>query len=179
MSNRSRGLVVAAVAGLVALTSCGGAPADPAAPASAAPPSAAAPQGHQQGSGHGGSADTVELWAVQSGPLGVVVTDGAGYVLYRSDRDTSQPPTSTCVDQCAEAWHPVLVGSKPPELLGVDASTVGTLLRPDGGTQLTLGGWPVYRRAGEARGVPGAGANGADGVWFAVAPDGSKAVPPA
>ena len=46
--------------------------------------------------------------------------------------------------------------------------------RPDGTSQLTLGGWPVYRFAGDTE--PGAtGGQGSSGTWFAVTPEGKKA----
>lgn len=150
----------------LSLSGCGAAPAEP----PAATPAAPAPADH---GGHHGSSGALELWAVQSGPLGVVVTDGSGRLLYRSDRDG--PSTSACVDACTATWEPVDPGATPPSLLGVDAGAVGSFARPDGGTQLTLAGWPLYRRVGEEGGLAGPGANGTDGVWFAVAPDGSKA----
>ena len=176
MSRRAPALAV--LAAVLTLTACSGAPAAPAAPAADVP---AEHQGHTPGqaghTGHGGSPDRVELWAVQTAPLGVVVTDGAGAVLYRYDRDSAQPPASTCVDACAATWTPVMVGAQPPELLGVDPGRVGSVRRADGGEQMTIGGWPVYRKAGEGGGLQGTGSNGADGAWFAIAPDGTKAKP--
>jgi hypothetical protein len=61
---------------------------------------------------------------------------------------------------------------------GVDQTRIGTLDRPDGTQQVTLDGWPLYLRVGEAAGLAGTGANGTDGVWFAIAPTGEKAAPP-
>ncbi|MBC8093129.1 MAG: hypothetical protein H7Y15_14560, partial [Pseudonocardia sp.] len=49
--------------------------------------------------------------------------------------------------------------------------------RPDGGVQLTLGGWPVYRYAADP--APGAtDGNGVGEKWFAINPEGGKAVAP-
>ena len=92
-----------------------------------------------------GSTD-LELYAVQTGTLGVVVTDGEGRVLYGSDGDQTDPPQSHCTDACAQTWLPLTVpAGQEPQLLGVDEATVvGRLARPDGSSQLTLGGWPVY-----------------------------------
>lgn len=59
-------------------------------------------------------------------------------------------------------------------LEGVDRSVVGMVQRPDGSSQLTIAGWPVYRFAGDA--TPGAtSGHGTDGTWFAVTPAGGKA----
>jgi predicted lipoprotein with Yx(FWY)xxD motif len=139
----------------------------------AAPAAVGAPADAQHGgSGHGGGG-ALELWAVQTEALGVVVTDGGGRLLYRRDGDTAT--STTCVDACTESWAPVLSTGDGPELLGVDPSVVGTLARPDGAVQVTLGGLPLYTRVGEAAGLTDTGSNGTDGVWFAVRPDGTKA----
>jgi predicted lipoprotein with Yx(FWY)xxD motif len=141
---------------------------------------AAAAGGHGGGhGGHGGPSGEVELWAVQSKPLGVVVTDGTGQIVYRSDRDTNQPPTTTCVDPvCTASWAPVLVGAQGVTGLGVKDSDIGAVVRPDGSKQVTIAGWPVYTHVGESTGLESAGGNGADGVWWAIDPQGEKALPP-
>ncbi len=171
--------LVLATALLATLAACGTTTtSDTTSPPAAAGPAGAPGMGEMEGMEgmegmQHGSADGLQLWAVQSGPLGVVVTDGSGHLLYRSDRDA--PATSTCTDACAAMWEPVVTAGAAPELLGVDPTTVATLARAGGAQQVTLGGWPLYRRVGEATGLTDTGANGADGVWFAVRPDGSKA----
>lgn len=148
-----------AVAGLLALTACGAAP--------AAPPPPAAHSGHGAGVG---------LYAVQSGPLGVVTTDADGHIVYRHDADT--PTSSACTGACAQVWLPIVVPpGAEPELLGVDPGDVGRLERPEG-SQLTLAGWPLYHRADDDGGLTDAGEHGADGVWFAITPDGERATAP-
>ncbi len=105
--------------------------------------------------------------------LGTVVVDGLGFTLYRFDGDSARPPAATCDGECAENWQPVLA-TDPIQIDGIDEEAVGTVERPDGQVQLTIGGWPVYTYAAEA--APGAtGGHGADGSWFAVTPDGDKA----
>jgi predicted lipoprotein with Yx(FWY)xxD motif len=107
--------------------------------------------------------------------LGTVVVDGLGYTLYRFDGDTAQPPAATCAGPCTETWEPV-PASDPIRVEGVKEEAVGSVQRPDGEVQLTLAGWPVYRHSGEAPGATDG--HGADGKWFAIAPDGDKAAAP-
>jgi predicted lipoprotein with Yx(FWY)xxD motif len=104
--------------------------------------------------------------------LGTVVVDGLGFTLYRFDGDKARPPAATCTGPCTETWEPVLA-TDPITTDGVAEKAVGTVERPDGQVQLTIGGWPVYRHAGEDPGATDG--HGADGKWFAVAPDGDKA----
>ncbi len=154
-------------------------PAEPPAPEAAA---TAAPGGHGAHGGHGGHGSpevpAPTLYAVQTGPLGIVLTDGSGHLMYRSDADSANPPTSTCTDACAQTWIPV---TAPPdeelELAGVKKDLVGRLQRPDGTTQLTLAGWPLYRNRDDDGSLATAGQNGADGTWFVVTPQGEKATP--
>jgi hypothetical protein len=56
----------------------------------------------------------------------------------------------------------------------LDPARIGTVTRPDGSRQVTIGGRPVYRHA--ADGLPSQD-NGqdVDGNWFAVAPKGTRA----
>lgn len=158
---------LAAVALALALGGCGGAEetadqygVDPAAPTALAPP---------QG--------TV-LSANSTAQLGTVVIDGAGWTLYRFDGDSAEPPTATCTDACADAWPPVLAEpGSPLQVEGVDEAEVGTVTRPDGGVQITIGGWPVYRYGAET--APGGTAgHGTDDAWFAVTPEGGRAEAP-
>jgi predicted lipoprotein with Yx(FWY)xxD motif len=167
---RSPGLILAAIVagvlvGLV-LTGHFGAATQPA-PEPAAP-AAAGHSGHDSGG--------PELWAVQSGPLGVVATDGEGHLLYRSDADSATPPTSHCTDACNATWKPMLLPSgQQVEALGVDKTKVGQLTRPDGSVQLTLAGWPLYYNATDTPGLTDAGHNGQNG-WSVITPSGTKAV---
>ena len=172
-------LLTLAASALMATSACGNS--TPAQPAAAAPTAAAAAghdmegmsQGGDMGGMHMGSG--TELWAVQTGPLGVIVTDGTGHMLYRSDADSAAPPTANCTGPCASTWVPVrITDGQPPDLEGVDQSKVGTIPRTDGAPQITLAGWPLYWHQGEPLGLQTAGANGKDG-WFVTTPTGGKA----
>jgi predicted lipoprotein with Yx(FWY)xxD motif len=171
---RHRLLPLAAIAAAtLALSACGssGSSTDPygsvSAPAVGAPASAEPTAAPSDG----------PLLAAKDAPnLGKIVTDAEGYTLYRFDKDSAKPkPTTTCVDACATKWPPVTVDPKGKlGLEGVAKEAVGMVQRPDGTSQLTLGGWPVYRFAGDAE--PGAtGGQGSGGTWFAVTPEGKKA----
>ena len=123
---------------------------------------------------HGEGSGGVELYAVQTGALGVVVTDGEGRVLYGSHQDANNPPTSRCTAACAQEWLPVVVPpGQEPELLGVNADKVGRVTRDDGGSQLTLGGWPVYVNKND-NGELATAAPDAHGAWFVMTPQGAK-----
>ena len=175
------------VAALGLSTACGSSTAPaapPAAPVTVDEAAGQAATGHGGGhSGHSGSyaagSTDLELYAVQTGTLGVVVTDGEGRVLYGSAGDQADPPQSHCTDACAQTWQPLTVAAgQEPELLGVEATVVGRLARPDGSSQLTLGGWPVYVNRnddGQLKvAAPGLQAAG----WFAVSPYGEKVALP-
>jgi predicted lipoprotein with Yx(FWY)xxD motif len=115
------------------------------------------------------------LSANSTAKLGTVVVDGQGFTLYRFDKDTAKPPVSNCAGECAQKWPPVLATPGTPLTVeGVAQDAVGTINRPDGSIQLTLGGWPVYRYSGDPQ--PGATTGqGVGGTWAAVTPDGRKA----
>ncbi len=174
----------ACVSALGLSTACGSSTAPaapPAAPVAVADAAGQAATGHGGHGGHSGSSATdLELYAVQTGTLGVVFTDGEGRVLYGSAGDQADPPQSHCTDACAQTWLPLTVpAGKEPQLLGVDEAFVGRLARPDGSSQLTLGGWPVYVNRNDdgqlkvaAPGLPAAG-------WFAMSPTGEKVALPA
>jgi predicted lipoprotein with Yx(FWY)xxD motif len=101
--------------------------------------------------------------------VGTVMTSG-GFTLYRNSKDKAEPPTSSCLGTCTSTWSPI-GGAAQPTLDGVDATLIGTLVRPDGTKQLTVGGWPVYRYIKDM--LPGTvNGQGVDGVWQAVGPDG-------
>ncbi|MGW8331823.1 SCO0930 family lipoprotein [Streptomyces sp. NPDC055897] len=144
--------------------------------------SAAQPGDNAYGSGGGyGQAGGAESAAKQAGQLtvsdskelGKVVTDSAGFTLYRFDKDTASPPKTNCEGDCAKAW-PAVPADGVTAAAGTDASKLGSVTRADGTRQLTIGGWPMYRYAKDVN--PG-DTNGQNlgGTWHAAAPDGKKA----
>ena len=92
-----------------------------------------------------------------------VVTNSKGMTLYWFVPDTST--ASKCTGSCATYWPPVTgtvtAGS------GV-TGTLGTITRPDGTTQATYDGHPLYTYVGDtAPGqAKGNGKNLSGGVWY-------------
>ncbi|OAH14867.1 SCO0930 family lipoprotein [Streptomyces jeddahensis] len=186
---RSASLVATAAAVLALTTACGQEQGNQA-PAGAVGAAPAADGGYGAGDGYGSGAGAKDEQASQgdvkeagqlavwdSKKLGEVLTDSAGFTLYRFDQDTAEPPKSTCDGDCATAWPPVAASgaTAPP---GVDESLLGEVTRGDGTKQLTIDGWPMYRYAKDTK--PGdAKGQGMGGTWFAAAPDGKKASPEA
>ncbi|WP_250007575.1 hypothetical protein [Actinoplanes sp. M2I2] len=116
----------------------------------------------------------VQLTAGKVGDLGRGVTNGAGLTLYRFDKDSADPSRSTCNDDCAKTWPPVTVDEDGRAFLaGLKKSAVTFIRRDDGRIQATVGGWPVYRFAQDAKAGQTKG-QGVGGTWFAVSPTGEK-----
>ncbi|WEH14069.1 SCO0930 family lipoprotein [Streptomyces sp. VNUA24] len=117
------------------------------------------------------SAGQLTVW--NSDEYGKVLTDSSGRTLYRFDKDSFEPPKTTCEGECATTWPPVPAsGATAAE--GVDQALLGEVSRPDGTKQLTVAGWPMYyfakdTKAGDIKG------QGLKGSWFASAPNGKKA----
>jgi len=91
-----------------------------------------------------------------------VLTNSAGLTLYWFAPDTST--TSKCTGSCATYWPPV----KGTATAGSGVTgTLGTITRPDGTTQATYGGHPLYTYAGDT--APGLnksnGVNAFGGLW--------------
>jgi predicted lipoprotein with Yx(FWY)xxD motif len=112
-----------------------------------------------------GQAATV---GVSNTGLGQVLVNSQGRTLYLFKAD--QGAKSACTGVCAGAWPPLLAEGKPTLGKGINASLVGTAARPEGTTQLTYNGHPLYlfaqdRKAGETNGQ-GVTAFGA--AWFAL-----------
>ncbi|MDX3093524.1 hypothetical protein PV703_17480 [Streptomyces sp. ME01-24h] len=117
------------------------------------------------------------LRTVDNARLGKLVTDEKGWVLYRFEKDSPNPPASNCTGGCASRWQPAAAVSDT-QVRGVDQNLVGSVTRPDGTPQLTLGGMPLYRFTGDEN--PGdTKGQGADRSWYAATPDGAKAGAPA
>jgi predicted lipoprotein with Yx(FWY)xxD motif len=150
-------------------------PVAPAAQKSAAP-STTTPTGTPTAVAPPAAAD---LTAVTDPKLGKLVTDQNGMTVYELETDSTAPPKSACLDDCAKLWPPVLLpASGSVRVVGVNSALLGKLTRPDRTIQLTLAGHPLYRFTGDA--TPGdTVGNGLAGTAFAISPTGGKPATPA
>ncbi|MEW2167364.1 SCO0930 family lipoprotein [Streptomyces sp. NPDC007084] len=181
---RSASLVAAAMAVLALTTACGQEQGTPSTGSQNVGATAAAGgYGASASPGNGYGADSKDqaaeaepagkLAVAQSAKLGKVLTDGAGLTLYRFDKDTAEPPKSSCDGACATAWPPVPADGAEAAA-GVDTSLLGEVTRADGTKQLTVAGWPMYRYAKDTKAGDTNG-QGVGGTWYASAPNGKKA----
>jgi predicted lipoprotein with Yx(FWY)xxD motif len=124
------------------------------------------------GSASGGG--TTISTATVSG-VGKVLVDGNGMTLYTLGTESSG--TIKCTGSCAQSWPPVLLtggATAATAGAGVDASKLGTIDRPDGGTQVTYAGMPLYLWVGDT--APGqATGQGVAGFSVATASGGAAA----
>ncbi|MFL5796629.1 MAG: hypothetical protein ACJ77A_01695 [Actinomycetota bacterium] len=117
----------------------------------------------------GSSVATVE--AKNVGGLGTVLVDSRGFTLYRLTGETSS--NIQCSGSCTTTWPP-LKASGTPEAGSGATGTVATVKRPDGITQVTYDGVPLYTFAGDS-GPGQSNGEGIEGVWFAVTAAGQSA----
>ena len=76
---------------------------------------------------------------------GTVLVDSSGLTLYELASESGG--TIMCTGSCATTWPPLLLPDGVRSATagsGVSASELGTISRPDGGTQVTYGGMPLY-----------------------------------
>ncbi|MDX6490672.1 MAG: hypothetical protein QOD43_917, partial [Gaiellaceae bacterium] len=92
---------------------------------------------------------------VASTGLGDVLVDRQGRTLYLFARDSGG--VSACTGACAVNWPPLLVQGTPLVGTGATPSGIGRTTRPDGLSQLTYTGHPLYpfvndKRPGDTNG---------------------------
>lgn len=99
------------------------------------------------------------------------LADERGRSLYVYMNDTPKRKLSTCIDDCAVEWPPLIVSGTPIAGKGVNAVLVGTLIRDDGSMQATYNGWPLYYYNMDT--IPGTMyGQRYKGIWFLVSPSG-------
>ena len=119
----------------------------------------------------GGSDPTPSVTAIHvasSGAVGTYLTMTTGLTLYyfTPERDShAAAPHIVCTGSCATTWPPLLA---PSGQLTTDVTLPGTLktiVRPDGGRQVTYNDWPLYTFSGDTN--PGdTNGQGVGGQWF-------------
>jgi predicted lipoprotein with Yx(FWY)xxD motif len=70
-----------------------------------------------------------------------VLVDADGKTLYTSDQEAGG--MVRCTGACLDFWEPLTIQGQPTGT--VSGGTLGVLTRPDGKTQVTFNGAPVYR----------------------------------
>lgn len=122
--------------------------------------------------GTSGSSGQVSIALANVGSLGTVLVNGSGMTVYRFSHDATG--MSNCTGGCLTLWPAVTVpaGTKPVAGHGIDASQLGTITRPDGTTQVTYKGMPLYTYSGDHSAGQATGQNVA-GSWFVVTTTGS------
>jgi predicted lipoprotein with Yx(FWY)xxD motif len=128
----------------------------------------------------GAGAQTVATKSVSG--VGDALVDSTGKVLYTNDMDTGSK--IACTDQCLTEWVPLAApsGGQPSSDDSAVEAKLGTVKRPDGSSQVTLGGMPLYTfvedSPGQATGNGFADSfGGTNFVWTAATASG-KAAPP-
>jgi predicted lipoprotein with Yx(FWY)xxD motif len=103
---------------------------------------------------------------------------GAGpkrLAVYLFQADTGH--ASSCTGACASVWPPVT--GKPQAAGAADAADLGTITRPDGSTQVTYKGHPLYFyiddvKDGDAGDTYGEAIKSFGAEWSVLAPSGNK-----
>jgi predicted lipoprotein with Yx(FWY)xxD motif len=112
---------------------------------------------------------------VVSSDYGRILADGRGRALYLFTADKGK--ASNCSGDCATAWPPYIVKSKPRAVSDAKPGKVGTTRRDDGKLQATYAGHPVYYYEGDKE--PGQvlcqAVNEFGGYWYVLRANG-KAV---
>ncbi len=94
-----------------------------------------------------------------------VLTTTGGRTLYSLSAETHG--RFICTGSCLSAWHPLVVpaGVKP-----IGPAKLGTVMRPDGRTQVTYRGRPLYSFSGDSKKGDANGEGIKDvGTWHAAA----------
>ncbi len=102
-----------------------------------------------------------------------VLTNNAGRTLYTLS--VEKRGHFTCTGGCLGTWHPLTVkaGTQPKGPV-----TLGTVERPDGRTQVTYKGRPLYAFAGDSKTGEANGEGFKDvGTWHAATITGGSAMP--
>ena len=132
----------------------------------------ASPYGAGQTTSSG--APSAAVVRVRASTLGQTLVDGQGNTLYLFAADTAGK--SQCSGACASVWPPYLGAGTPRAGTGVTATLLATITRGDGAMQVTYGGHPLYRYAGDAEpgDVTGQALDQYGGKWYVLGANGSK-----
>jgi predicted lipoprotein with Yx(FWY)xxD motif len=123
LSRRSSGTALASAAGAALIVACSS--------GGSTTPSAA------------GAASGTMLSTSQVAGAGTVLTDQSGMTVYEAQQEAGGK--ILCTAGCLSFWMPVTVGQGvTPHAASSVTGKLGTVKRPDGSTQLTVNGHPLY-----------------------------------
>lgn len=110
----------------------------------------------------------------ESAALGkTVLTTTKGRTLYSLSAEKNG--RFICTSSCLSAWHPLTV---PAGVRPTGPVKLGTIQRPEGGTQVTYKGRPLYRFSGDTKAGQANGEGIKDvGTWHAASPPRKAAEP--
>ncbi|GAA5534204.1 hypothetical protein Dalu01_02612 [Deinococcus aluminii] len=111
-----------------------------------------------------GTGHAADLSVRQDAKLGTILQDSRGMTLYLYTKD--EPGESSCYDQCAVAWPPLLA-TELPRLPGGVPGQLTLIPRKDGKQQVAYNGWPLYGWVKDTRPGQTTG-QGVGKVWYAV-----------
>ena len=119
--------------------------------------------------------DATLTLTIQHSPAGPILATGQGYTLYDFLPDT--PHHSACLnDGCVFQWPPLILTGPIHVGNGVNRALVGTLNRPDGSTQVSYGGHPLYTYNLDVRPglITGQAIDQDGGPWYVISPKGAE-----
>jgi predicted lipoprotein with Yx(FWY)xxD motif len=94
------------------------------------------------------------------------LVNSSGRTLYRFDPESDG--MIACTGTCTQTWMPLAAsGTGTPTAGSGVTETLSTIKRPDGTTQVTAAGWPLYTYAGDSA-AGDANGDGAGGKWHIV-----------
>ena len=97
---------------------------------------------------------------------GTVLASGRGLTLYYYIEDKPGSGKSVCTGSCASAWPPLAAPVRAPAGVRLPGP-LGMIIRPGGGAQVTINGYPIYTYAGD-KALGQAAGNGIEGVWHVI-----------
>jgi len=135
---------------------------------SSSTPATTAPAAGGSSAAASGGGTTVNMTTINGT---AVLTNSSGKTLYWFAPDTST--TSKCSGSCATYWPPV---TGPATAGSGVTGTLSTITRPDGTTQATYDGHPLYTYVGDtaAGQAKGNGLNLSGGLWYEMTVSGAK-----
>jgi predicted lipoprotein with Yx(FWY)xxD motif len=101
---------------------------------------------------------------------GYILVSSTGFTLYEFTKDSDGKDSCMEISGCPHFWPALLVTGAPTAGVGVKASLLSTITLPDGSSQVTYAGHPLYTYSGDSG--PGqtsyVGAKSFGGTWYAI-----------